>query len=127
MPRPQYEDLKRRLPIEPLKLQNHGKRTGGRPARYAEFIQQAPRVVVRSNDKKRARINAMRSVLAQSEYADKDYSVVGEPDAQIVGRAPADWAAPWRRCVRHDESRTPCPPGSSPAAPPVSDARWPRP
>jgi polyphosphate kinase len=46
--------------------------------------------VVKSNDKKRARINAMRYVLAQFDYDDKDDEVVGEPDPLIVGRALAD-------------------------------------
>jgi polyphosphate kinase len=50
----------------------------------------APWIVVRSNDKKRARINAMRYVLAKSEYDDKDHEVVGEPDPLIVGRALTD-------------------------------------
>ncbi|OBB92608.1 polyphosphate kinase 2 [Mycobacterium sp. 852002-40037_SCH5390672] len=50
----------------------------------------APWIVVRSNDKKRARINAMRYVLANSDYDDKDDEVVGEPDSQIVGRALTD-------------------------------------
>jgi polyphosphate kinase len=50
----------------------------------------APWIVVKSNDKKRARINAMRFVLAKCDYADKDEEVVGEPDPQIVGRALAD-------------------------------------
>lgn len=50
----------------------------------------APWIVVRSNDKKRARINAMRYVLAKAEYDDKDYEVVGEPDPMIVGRALTD-------------------------------------
>jgi polyphosphate kinase 2 len=50
----------------------------------------APWIVVRSNDKKRARINAMRYVLAQTDYEDKDDEVVGEPDPQIVGRALTD-------------------------------------
>lgn len=50
----------------------------------------APWVVVRSNDKKRARINAMRYVLAKADYADKDDEVVGEPDPLIVGRALTD-------------------------------------
>ncbi|MHA6761290.1 polyphosphate kinase 2 [Streptacidiphilus sp. PAMC 29251] len=43
--------------------------------------------VVKSNDKKRARIEAMRSVLARFDYTDKDPEVVGTPDAKIVGRA----------------------------------------
>jgi len=50
----------------------------------------APWIVVRSNDKKRARINAMRYVLAKAEYDDKDHEVVGEPDPMIVGRALTD-------------------------------------
>ncbi|WP_406816549.1 polyphosphate kinase 2 [Mycobacterium sp. M23085] len=50
----------------------------------------APWIVVRSNDKKRARINAMRYVLANADYDDKDDEVVGEPDPQIVGRALTD-------------------------------------
>jgi polyphosphate kinase 2 len=47
----------------------------------------APWIVVKSNDKKRARINAMRHLLAKSDYDDKDDEVVGEPDPLIVGRA----------------------------------------
>ena len=50
----------------------------------------APWIVVRSNDKKRARINALRYFLAQSDYDDKDDEVVGEPDPLIVGRALTD-------------------------------------
>ena len=50
----------------------------------------APWIVVRSNDKKRARVNAMRYVLAKSEYDDKDREVVGEPDPLVVGRALTD-------------------------------------
>ena len=50
----------------------------------------APWIVVKSNDKKRARINAMRYVLTQFDYDDKDSDVVDEPDPLIVGRALAD-------------------------------------
>jgi polyphosphate kinase len=50
----------------------------------------APWTVVKSNDKKRARINAMRHVLAKFDYDDKDDDVVGEPDPLIVGRALED-------------------------------------
>jgi polyphosphate kinase 2 len=50
----------------------------------------APWIMVKSNDKKRARINAMRYVLAGFDYDDKDPDVVGEPDPLIVGRALAD-------------------------------------
>jgi polyphosphate kinase len=45
--------------------------------------------VVKSNDKKRARIEAMRSLLAGIDYDRKDHGAVGRPDPLIVG-APAD-------------------------------------
>jgi hypothetical protein len=47
----------------------------------------APWTVVKSNDKKRARIEAMRYVLNQLDYADKDTDLVGRPDGRIVGSA----------------------------------------
>ena len=45
----------------------------------------APWTVVRSNDKKRGRLEAMRWVLSQLDYPEKDESVVGTPDPNIVG------------------------------------------
>jgi len=56
----------------------------------ATDTEDAPWIVVRSNDKKRARINAMRYLLAKADYDDKDHQVVGEPDPLIVGRALTD-------------------------------------
>jgi polyphosphate kinase len=50
----------------------------------------APWIVVKSNDKKRARINAMRHILTKCDYADKDDDAIGEPYPQIVRRALAD-------------------------------------
>ena len=47
----------------------------------------APWTVVKSNDKKRARIEAMRSVLARFDYHDKDPDVIGTPDGRVVGAA----------------------------------------
>jgi polyphosphate kinase 2 (PPK2 family) len=47
----------------------------------------APWMVVKSNDKKRARVNAMRYVLSKFDYDNKDHEVVGRPDPLIVGRA----------------------------------------
>jgi polyphosphate kinase 2 len=46
---------------------------------------EVPWTVVRSNDKKRGRVEAMRSVLARFDYPDKDHAVVGVPDPLIVG------------------------------------------
>lgn len=47
----------------------------------------APWTVVKSNDKKRARLQAMRHVLNLFEYTGKDHQLVGVPDPKIVGRA----------------------------------------
>jgi polyphosphate kinase 2 len=46
----------------------------------------APWTVVKSNDKKRARLEAMRFVLHGFEYDGKDHAVVGSPDPRIIGR-----------------------------------------
>ncbi|AGM30735.1 polyphosphate kinase 2, PA0141 family [Mycobacteroides abscessus subsp. abscessus] len=50
----------------------------------------APWIVVKSNDKKRARVNAMRHVLGKFDYDDKDLDVVGQADPLILGRALTD-------------------------------------
>ncbi len=47
----------------------------------------APWVIVKSNDKKRARLNCMKHFLSTIDYPGKDHSVVGQPDPLIVGRA----------------------------------------
>lgn len=44
----------------------------------------APWTIIKSDDKKRARINAMRCVLSQFDYDGKDESVVQVPDPSIV-------------------------------------------
>ena len=46
----------------------------------------APWTTIKSNDKKRARINAMRHFLARFDYDGKDHSVVAQPDPLIVKR-----------------------------------------
>lgn len=45
-----------------------------------------PWTTIKSNDKKRARINAMRHFLSLFEYDGKDHAVVGAPDPLIVQR-----------------------------------------
>ncbi len=46
----------------------------------------APWTTIKSNDKKRARINAMRFFLSQYDYDGKDTAIVYPPDPQIVER-----------------------------------------
>jgi polyphosphate kinase len=48
----------------------------------------APWAVVKSNDKRRARIEAMRYVLRRVDYDGRDDDVVGMPDPLIVGPPP---------------------------------------
>ncbi len=47
----------------------------------------APWIIVKSNDKKRARLNCMRHFLNSLDYPGKDLAVVQPPDPLIVGRA----------------------------------------
>ena len=47
----------------------------------------APWTVIKSNDKKRARIETLRYVLSRLDYPDKDFAVVGTPDPLLVGPA----------------------------------------
>lgn len=48
----------------------------------------APWTVVRSNDKRRARINVIRKVLTSLDYAGKNPDIVGEMDTHIIGDGP---------------------------------------
>jgi len=50
-------------------------------------IAEAPWTVVKSDCKKRARLNAMRHVLHQLPYANKDLDKIGQLDPLLVGRA----------------------------------------
>lgn len=47
----------------------------------------APWTIIKSNDKKRARLNAMRHFLSTIDYPDKDMSIACNPDPLIVGGA----------------------------------------
>ncbi|WP_438354281.1 polyphosphate kinase 2 [Microbacterium sp. CJ88] len=52
----------------------------------------APWTIVRSNDKKRARVNAMRFFLGQFDYEGRDDEVVGTPDPLLVMRGKQETA-----------------------------------
>jgi len=51
----------------------------------ATHTKHAPWTVVKSNDKKRGRIESMRYVLNKFDYDGKDKKVVGKPDPKLVG------------------------------------------
>ena len=48
----------------------------------------APWVVVRANDQRRARLEAIRHVLLAIDYAGRDLAAIGQPDARIIGSTP---------------------------------------
>src|SRR4051812_36197649 len=48
---------------------------------------EAPWTVIKSNDKKRARVEAMRYVLSRVDYDRRDPGVIGVPDPLLVGTA----------------------------------------
>ncbi len=48
----------------------------------------APWTIIRSNDKRRARLNAIRHVLLNMDYAGKNISAIGALDPQIISNDP---------------------------------------
>ncbi|RPE40810.1 polyphosphate kinase 2 [Streptomyces sp. Ag109_O5-1] len=75
-------------PMDLASLDRWDDYTAAKVAMFRETdTEYAPWTVVKSNDKKRARVEAMRSVLARFDYADKDEEVVGSPDPRVVGAA----------------------------------------
>ena len=49
----------------------------------------APWTVIRSNDKKRARIEAIKHVLLKFDYEGEKAGVIGEQDKNLIGPASA--------------------------------------
>lgn len=49
----------------------------------------APWTVIRANDKRRARLGAIRHILSGIDYAEKDKSIAAAPDPKIVGSGEA--------------------------------------
>ena len=47
----------------------------------------APWIIINSNEKRRARLGAIRSVLHALDYEHKDHDIVGEPDPRVVRTA----------------------------------------
>jgi polyphosphate kinase 2 len=76
-------------PIDLASLNRWDDYTAARNRMFAETdTDLAPWTVVKSNDKRRARLNAMRHVLAGVDYEGKDPDVATAPDPRLVGRAP---------------------------------------
>lgn len=83
-------DPVRRWKLSPMDLESLDKWEDYTAAKEAMFEHTdtdiAPWTTVKSNDKKRARINAMRHFLNQYDYDGKDPDVVFSADDRIVGR-----------------------------------------
>ncbi|HSM41042.1 MAG TPA: polyphosphate kinase 2 [Afifellaceae bacterium] len=54
----------------------------------ATHTEESPWTIVRANDKRRARIEVIRHMLANTPYAGKDKAAIGEADLQIIGQGP---------------------------------------
>ncbi len=83
-------DPVRRWKLSPMDLESLDRWEDYTAAKEAMFLHtdtdHAPWTTIKSNDKKRARLNAMRYFLSKFEYDDKDHEVVGTPDPLIVRR-----------------------------------------
>jgi polyphosphate kinase len=82
-------DPVRQWKLSPMDIQSLDKWDDYTEAKEAMFFYtdtaDAPWTVVKSNDKKRARLEAIRHVLEQFDYDGKDEEVVGKPDRKIIG------------------------------------------
>jgi polyphosphate kinase len=82
-------DPVRQWKLSPMDIESLDKWDGYTEAKEAMFhytdTAEAPWTVVKSNDKKRARLAAIRHVLAKFDYEGKDKEVIGEPDKNIIG------------------------------------------
>ncbi|CAN5271444.1 polyphosphate kinase 2 [soil metagenome] len=83
-------DPVRQWKLSPMDLESLDKWDAYTAAKEAMFLRTdtdwAPWITIKSNDKKRARINAMRHFLSGFEYDGKDHEIVGTPDPLIVVR-----------------------------------------
>jgi len=84
-------DPVRQWKLSPTDLASLDKWDAYTEAKEAMFLhtdtEHAPWTVIKSNDKKRARLEAIRHVLARFDYTDKDDAAVGTPDPLIVTSA----------------------------------------
>jgi polyphosphate kinase 2 (PPK2 family) len=83
-------DPVRRWKLSPMDLESLDKWEAYTEAKEEMFLrtdtEHAPWYTVKSNDKKRGRINALRVFLSLVEYDGKDHQVVLRPDEKLVSR-----------------------------------------
>ncbi len=77
--------------LSPVDMASLGKWDEYTKAKEAMFFHtdtnDAPWIIVKSDDKKRARINCIRHFLSELDYPDKDDGIVGNPDPKITVKA----------------------------------------
>jgi len=82
-------DPVRQWKLSPMDIESLDKWDEYTVAKEAMFFytdtKEAPWTVVKSNDKKRARLEAMRHILEQYDYDGKDPEIVAQPDRKIIG------------------------------------------
>jgi polyphosphate kinase len=82
-------DPVRQWKLSPMDIESLDKWDAYTEAKEAMFFytdtEDSPWTVVKSNDKKRARLEAMRHILERYDYEGKDTEVVGKPDRKIIG------------------------------------------
>lgn len=85
------QDPLKRWKLSPIDKASLGKWDEYTEAKEAMFFYtdtaDAPWTIIKSNDKKRARLNCMQHFLSSLDYPGKDESVVQKPDPLIVGHA----------------------------------------
>jgi polyphosphate kinase len=82
-------DPVRQWKLSPIDQESQRRWDGYTEAKEAMFhytdVEWAPWTVVKSNDKKRARLEAIKHVLLQFDYDGKDPDVIGELDKALIG------------------------------------------
>ena len=82
-------DPVRQWKLSPMDIESLDKWEGYTEAKEAMFhytdTEWAPWTVVKSNDKKRARLEAIKHVLSKFDYEGKDAEVIGVPDKALIG------------------------------------------
>lgn len=81
--------------LSPIDLESLGKWDDYTNAKEAMFFHtdtaDAPWTVIKSDDKKRARVNCIRDFLSTLDYPDKDPEIIGIPDEKIVVKAAQEY------------------------------------
>lgn len=84
-----HDDPLKQWKLSPIDIESIDKWDAYTEAKKVMFFHthtaDAPWTVIKSDDKKRARLNCLRHFLYQLDYPDKDEKIVCEPDSLLVG------------------------------------------